>query len=94
MKVGYLMYNGFVANYDAELNAVFGDFKAQNIEHLILDLRYNPGGSVNTAAILGSMITGISNEVFARLLYNSDLESNNKISISQRRCLVELPLIL
>ena len=77
MNVGYLMYNGFVGDYDAELNTVFGDFKAQNIEHLILDLRYNPGGSVNTAAALGSMITGISNEVFARLQYNSDLESNN-----------------
>ena len=77
MNVGYLMYNGFIGDYDAELNTVFGDFKAQNIEHLILDLRYNPGGSVNTAAALGSMITGISNEVFARLQYNSDLESNN-----------------
>jgi len=76
-KVGYLMYNGFVADYDAELNAVFGDFKAQNIEHLVLDLRYNPGGSVNTAITLGSMITGISNKVFARLQYNNDLERFN-----------------
>jgi C-terminal processing protease CtpA/Prc len=76
-KVGYLMYNGFVADYDAELNAVFGDFKAQNIEHLVLDLRYNPGGSVNTAITLGSMITGISNKVFARLQYNNDLERYN-----------------
>jgi carboxyl-terminal processing protease len=76
-KVGYLMYNGFVADYDAELNAVFGDFKAQNIDHLVLDLRYNPGGSVNTATALGSMITGISNNVFARLQYNNDLERYN-----------------
>jgi C-terminal processing protease CtpA/Prc len=44
---------------------------------LILDLRYNPGGNVNTATKLGSMITGIDNEVFAILKYNSDLESNN-----------------
>jgi carboxyl-terminal processing protease len=71
------MYNGFVADYDAELNAVFGDFKAQNIDHLVLDLRYNPGGSVNTATALGSMITGISNNVFARLQYNNDLERYN-----------------
>ena len=63
--IGYLMYNGFVSDYDAQLNAVFGEFKAQNIQHLILDLRYNPGGSVNTATALGSMITGIDNEVFA-----------------------------
>tara|TARA_B110000967_G_C18869351_1_gene554499 strand:- start:135 stop:1547 length:1413 start_codon:yes stop_codon:yes gene_type:complete len=76
-NVGYLMYNGFVGDYDAELNTVFGDFKAQNIEHLILDLRYNPGGSVNTATALGSMITGITDEIFAILKYNSDLESYN-----------------
>ena len=75
--IGYLMYNGFVADYDSQLNDVFGEFKGQNIQYLILDLRYNPGGSVNTATELGSMITGIDNEVFAILKYNSDLESNN-----------------
>ena len=75
--IGYLMYNGFVSDYDSQLNDVFGAFKAQNVQYLILDLRYNPGGSVNTATELGSMITGIDNEVFAILQYNSDLESNN-----------------
>lgn len=77
MNVGYLMYNSFVSDYDAELNAVFGDFKAQNIQHLVLDLRYNPGGNVNTATALASMITGITNQVFAILKYNNDLASNN-----------------
>lgn len=76
-NVGYLMYNGFVADYDAQLNAAFAEFQSQNIQHLILDLRYNPGGSVNSAAALGSMITGISNGIFAKLQYNSDLQSNN-----------------
>jgi carboxyl-terminal processing protease len=76
-KVGYIMYNGFVSDYDAQLNAAFGEFQAQNIQSLILDLRYNPGGSVNSAATLGSMITGLSNGVFAKLQYNSDLQSNN-----------------
>ena len=47
--IGYLMYNGFVSDYDSQLNDVFGAFKAQNVQYLILDLRYNPGGSVNTA---------------------------------------------
>ena len=76
-NVGYLMYNGFVADYDAQLNAAFAEFQAQNIQQLVLDLRYNPGGSVNSATALGSMITGLSNGVFAKLQYNSDLQSNN-----------------
>jgi len=29
-KVGYLIYNGFVADYDAQLNAAFAEFQSQN----------------------------------------------------------------
>lgn len=77
-NVGYLMYNGFTADFDAELNAAFGDFVANNVQQLVLDLRYNPGGSVRTASYLGSMITGQFNgQVFAKLQFNSDLQSNN-----------------
>jgi C-terminal processing protease CtpA/Prc len=57
-KIGYLMYNGFYANYDFQLNSAFGQLKAQGITDLILDLRYNGGGSVQTATRLASMITG------------------------------------
>ena len=77
-KIGYLMYNGFVGEFDTELNNAFGTFKTENIDHLILDLRYNPGGSVRTATALGSMITGgFNNQVFATLKYNEDLQNNN-----------------
>ena len=77
-KIGYLMYNGFVGEFDSELNNAFGTFKTENIDHLILDLRYNPGGSVRTATVLGSMITGgFNNQVFATLKYNEDLQNNN-----------------
>ena len=56
-KVGYLMYNSFTADYDPQLNAAFGQFKADGVTDLILDLRYNGGGSVRTATDLASMIT-------------------------------------
>lgn len=75
-KIGYLMYNGFYAAYDNELNQVFGDFKSQNITDLVIDLRYNSGGSVNTATRLASMIIGSKNgQVFARQQWNSKVNS-------------------
>lgn len=57
-KIGYLVYNSFVSDFDLQLNEVFGKFKQENISELVLDLRYNSGGSVNTASYLASMITG------------------------------------
>ena len=57
-KAGYLVYNGFKSNYNDELNAAFAQMKQDNITDLVLDLRYNGGGSVETAVALGQMITG------------------------------------
>jgi len=57
-KVGYLMYNGFTSTYDGDLNDAIGYFKSENVDELVLDLRYNPGGSVATMQYLASMLTG------------------------------------
>lgn len=57
-NIAYLVYNGFDIDYNDELNAVFGQMKADGVNELILDLRYNGGGSVETALGLGQMITG------------------------------------
>ena len=55
-KVGYLLYNQFSDSYNDELNAVFADFKAAAIDELVLDLRFNGGGSGLATTYLGSMI--------------------------------------
>ena len=78
-KIGYLMYNSFIADYDSKLNEAFGSLKSQGITDLILDLRYNGGGSVQTATRLASMITGQFNgKVFANLKWNQKLSLNNE----------------
>ena len=79
-KLGYIMYNGFTNEFDNQLNNAFGEFKSNSVQHLVLDLRYNPGGSVNTATLLGSMVTGQFNgDVFTKLIYNNDLQSFNTL---------------
>jgi C-terminal processing protease CtpA/Prc len=74
-KIGYLMYNGFTNVYDEYLNQVFYQFKINNIDELILDLRYNPGGSVSTMQNLASMITGqFSGKVFLKYQWHPQLQ--------------------
>lgn len=75
-KVGYLMYNGFYTAYENQLNDAFGYLKSEGITHLVLDLRYNSGGSIATATRLASMITGQFNgQIFAKQQWNPKLMS-------------------
>ncbi|QBZ99020.1 S41 family peptidase [Flavobacterium sangjuense] len=75
-NIGYLMYNGFYPNYDSQLNTVFGSFVSQNVTHLVLDLRYNSGGAVNSATKLASMITGqFSGQLFAKEQWNAKAQA-------------------
>ena len=57
-KIGYLVYNGFQSVYNDELNAAFAQMKQDGVKDLVLDLRYNGGGSVESAVALGQMVTG------------------------------------
>ena len=73
-KVGYLMYNQFVADISNDLNETFAYFKTEGITELILDLRYNGGGSVQNCVELASMITGqFNSEIFAKEIWNQKL---------------------
>ena len=89
-KVGYLMYNGFYSTYDTDLNNAFGELAAAGVDELVLDLRYNSGGSVRTSTYLGSMITGPneSGKIFAKQQWNSKLqayyEENNPGTLENR----------
>jgi carboxyl-terminal processing protease len=75
-KIGYLMYNGFYAEYDNQLNDAFATLKSEVVTDLVLDLRYNSGGSVLTATRLASMITGqYTGQVFAKQQWNEKINS-------------------
>ncbi|WP_340063901.1 S41 family peptidase [Ascidiimonas aurantiaca] len=75
-KIGYVMYNAFTSNFDDELNDAFGQLKSARVTELVLDLRYNPGGSVNSSAALASMITGQFNgDLFLKGVWNSNVQN-------------------
>ncbi len=82
-KIGYFVYNFFAPGpnsestvYDQETAGIFESFKSQGITDLVLDLRYNSGGSETSAKNLASLIGSNigSDKVFMRKEYNPTVE--------------------
>ncbi|MFD2034543.1 S41 family peptidase [Belliella marina] len=85
-KIGYFIYNFFspgVENsqgqmdtrYDQEMDEVFAKFKAEGVNHLVVDFRYNGGGYVTSSVNLASMIAPdiTSSSIFSKTKFNSFL---------------------
>jgi len=90
-KIGYIMYNSFIFNFDNDLNNAFGELKSNGITDLILDLRYNLGGAGSSAADLASMITGqFANEVLFKREYN-DVIQNSFVSQNPESVITRFP---
>ena len=72
-NIGYLVYLGFDLNFAEDLKYVIQQFKAEGITDLILDLRFNNGGSVELARYLAASIAGTSHrsDVFMKMQRNS-----------------------
>jgi carboxyl-terminal processing protease len=80
-QTGHLVFEAFINPTFDELVAAFTSFKGAGINDLILDMRYNTGGYLSIAQTLASYIAGNSrsNDVFARLTYNSMHQEANYI---------------
>lgn len=76
-NIGYLCYLEFDAPSD--FADAFSKFKKNNIDDLILDLRYNPGGLVNTCHRLCNMIVPESayGQLFQQSSYNDIIAKEN-----------------
>lgn len=82
-KVGYFVFNSFSSVFNEngatftkqELDRVFTKFRTASINSLIVDLRYNGGGSVGTAEYLDSLIApaSVKDREMYRYIYNDKL---------------------
>ncbi|MEO0902846.1 MAG: S41 family peptidase, partial [Bacteroidota bacterium] len=74
-KVAYLMYNRFLRSFNNELNDAFAQFVADGATELVLDMRYNPGGSVDTSRLLASMVHSTdTDKLYIRQRWNDKLQ--------------------
>lgn len=77
---GYLRYDSFTSTSVAEYEAEFTKFKAAGITDLIVDLRYNGGGSIDVASILLDNIANNPLRANKRQVYldwNENYQHNN-----------------
>jgi hypothetical protein len=70
--VGYVLFMGFVAPAEADLRTAFAQLAEEGVDTVVVDLRYNGGGYVYLAGILGSLIGGAerAGEVLLQNSYN------------------------
>lgn len=55
-SVGYINLRTFISSADPALRQAFADFRARGITEVIVDVRYNGGGLVRIAELLGDLL--------------------------------------
>lgn len=82
-KVGYLNLRTFiVGTADEELIDIFQDFSDQGVTEIVLDFRYNGGGLVRIAEVLGDLMRGDNTgQVFSRTVLRPSKSENNETKL-------------
>jgi carboxyl-terminal processing protease len=77
---GHLVFDAFIAPSEYELSSAFSYFKANDVQDLILDLRYNSGGYLSIAQQLASYLAGSANQGsdFIKISYNALHQERNE----------------
>jgi len=78
-RYGYLNLRTFISSANPQLRAAFLDFRTQGITELIIDFRYNGGGLVSTAELMGDLLgrNRFSTELFSRTDFRPEKAANN-----------------
>jgi C-terminal processing protease CtpA/Prc len=88
VPTGYIELETFISTADARLDAAFADFVGAGVQNLIVDLRYNGGGLVSTAELLGDLLGGAivpGGLLFSETVFNADRAENNFSELFETR---------
>lgn len=77
-KIGYINLRTFISSADAPLRSAFASFRAAGVTQIIVDFRYNGGGLVSIADVMGDLMgQGRSGQTWSQLLYRAEKSSSN-----------------
>lgn len=79
-KVGYVNLRTFIETADPALRAAFGQFKAAGVTQVIVDLRYNGGGLVSIAQLMGDLMGAnrAPSDVFDYMVFRPEKSAENE----------------
>ncbi len=86
-KTGYIVFNQFFGDVSrTELANTFSDFASQGINELVVDLRYNHGGSTDTQDALADLIAPSSadGKTMYTYIYNDSLQAGKFPLLSRK----------
>lgn len=80
-KVGYINLRTFIDSAEAPLKDAFASFRAQGINEFIIDFRYNGGGLISIANLMGDLMGGgkSTNDVYSYTSYRPEKASRNTV---------------
>lgn len=78
-QVAYLNLRTFISTADNQLRTAFAQFRSAGITDFVIDLRYNGGGLISTAELMGDLMGGnrFSSDVFDVVTYRPEKASNS-----------------
>ena len=90
---GHLVFDEFIPPSNADLQTAFAYFSLNNINNLIVDLRYNGGGDLSVLQNMASYVAGAAkfNTTFLTLTYN---DKNTQYNVSYPFKTVSYPLTI
>ena len=81
-KVGYLNLRTFIGPAEGDLRAAFASFKAQGVNEVIVDFRYNGGGLVSIAELMNNLLLNKPNgTVMGYTTFRASQASNNETDL-------------
>jgi len=78
--VGYVNLRTFISTADEQMRSAFDGFRSAGLDYFVVDLRYNGGGLVRTAELLGDLFGANRSpgDVFSRTEFNTQRSGANE----------------
>ena len=85
-KVGYVNLRNFIGPADPQLRAAFDMFRKQAVTNVVVDLRYNGGGLISIAELMGDLMAANRvGQIFSYTTFrDSKAENNESYAIRSR----------